>query len=236
MSKILKPSEEGFWSRNIETIAKNLAGERVLSPDRVLVISKLEAFRSLVRKVMSQDFATGKTREPGDLFITQIRGAPLINVTGRTDKAEPEVVWLKELRENNKNVTGAALARSIAAAEGSKIATGKDLLDFCMSKIDGKNVNDPKSPIRIIENVDHPVAERKVSFTKEEGAAANSEGVATLENIGNGIASAEQAKLIMLSEAQRLGITTEELLDPRNIAKMVKKSPLLAKVLQFFGK
>ena len=202
----------------------------------MLVISKVEAFRDLVRKAMSTDFeSAAKTREPGDLYVTQFRGNPLINVTGRTDKSVPEVVWLREMIEDGQKVTGAGLARSIAENEGHGAISGKKLMDFCMAELDGKNVQDGKSPIRIVENLDFPLQKRGVTFNMTAGNASNSQGIGSLENVMEGIQSIEQAKLILQSEAGRLKMTVEEILDPKNITKVLKKSPVLRKVLKFFS-
>lgn len=216
-------------------MTKVLPGERIISPEHVAVIARVEGFRGLIRAKMQDDFAQGKELEAGDIYVTHIRGAPLLNVTVRTTGREPEVVWLAEMREGGNKITGSQLARSVAVAAGEKNISRTDLLDYCYEHIHGKNIQNPKSPLRIVPNIDFAVQDRKISFDPAGGKADNSVGVAVLGEQVSSV-SLDQMQRILTSEAQRLGTTVAALLDPKHLSSNLRKSPLLKKVLQLLAK
>ncbi len=231
------PNEPEYWDRSAETIAKELPGERVLTENgRLVIVTRVEAFRGLIRGAMSNDFESVRRRKPGSVYMTSIRGFPLLNVTARMDGDETEVVWLKEMFEEGEKVTASNIISSMAKDDaGVRKMQPKKVLEYASKKLNGEVVTDAKSPMKIIQNLDLPFDERKISFNARGGSAENSVGVASLIDPVNGIDSLQQAQLIMKAEAERLGVTLEELLEPARVAQNLKKSPLLRKVMRFFA-
>lgn len=238
MVKMLKPEDEKYWARPVEEIVKTLPGERLLTQDRIIVISRVEGFRDLIKDSMIEDYQLLENPSPGDVYITRQRIGTLLNVVARTSGKFPEVIWLTEMLEEGERVTGNNVVRSIMERreekKGRKAPSHTDILAHARQHITGKNVQDSQSPLRIVSNVDLPLDRRDISFNALGGTAKNSIGVASLTEEVDGIESIEQARLILQKEAERLGVTNEQLLDPKNIARFAKKSPLLRKVLRFF--
>ena len=238
MAKPLKPEDAGYWDRPVEDLVKTLPGERLLTQNRIIVVSRVEGFRDLIKDSMVEDYQLLENPSPGDVYITRQRIGTLLNVVARTSGKQPEVVWLAEMLEEGERVTGNNLVRSImehgAKKKSMKAPSHTDILVYARQNIAGKNVQHSQSPLRIVSNVDLPLAEREISFNALGGTAKNSIGVASLTEEVDGIESIEQARLILQQEAERLGVTSEGLLDPRNISRFAKKSPLLRKVLKFF--
>jgi hypothetical protein len=238
MPKALKPEDSGYWDRPVEELVKSLPGERLLTKDRIIVISRVEGFRDLIKDSMVEDYQLLENPSPGDVYITRQRIGTLLNVVARTSGKQPEVIWLAEMLEQGERVTGNNVVRSIMES-GSKKKSAKapshtDILAYARQHIAGKNVQDSQSPLRIISNAELPLSDREISFNALGGTANNSIGVASLIDEVNGIETIEQARLILQQEAERLGVTGEQLLDPKNISRYAKKSPLLRKVLRFF--
>lgn len=198
------------------------------------MISRVEGFRGLIRAKMQDDFEQGKELKAGDIYVTHIRGAPLLNITVRTTASEPEVVWLAEMREGNTKITGSQLARSVAIAAGETKISRTNLLDYCYEHIHGQNVQNPKSPLRVATNIDFAVADRKISFDATGGKAENSVGVAMLGEQVSSI-SLDQIQSLLTSEALRLNTTVEDLLNPANLGRNLKRSPLLKKIFSLIA-
>ncbi len=234
----LKPEDQGYWDRPVQDLVKALPGERLLTKDRMIVITRVEGFRDLVREKMAEDYHALTEPIPGDVYITRQRIGTLLNIVVRTNGKYPEVVWLAEMMEEGERISGNNIIRSIMENRRKrkevKISSHADILTYARRNIAGENVQNSQSPLRIVSNIDLPLEVREISFNALGGTAKNSVGVASLTEEVNGIESIEQARLILQHEAERFGITSEQLLSPKNISKYAKKSPLLRKVLRFF--
>lgn len=226
-------NRESYWQQSSKEVTRTLPGERLLTPQSMLLVSGVEGFKGLVRETMERDFHD-KNLKPGDLYVTHIRGFPLINVTAQ-DGDEPQVVWMKEFLDGEKKMNGSQLVKRIAFENGRTLKAAKNVLNYAYDEIAGRNVNDPKSPIRIVPNLDHPVGNRPLSYNAQGGNAENSVAEASLTEPMNGIGSAEQARDIIRLEAERIGVPVDQMLHPKKIGEYLKDSAILRQVIKFMS-
>ncbi len=81
MSKGPSVSEQAFYNRTAEKLAKRLPGELLVTEAGRYVISMTEGFNGLIRKGMKLDHARVEEREPGTWSVTNFRGNPQLKAT-----------------------------------------------------------------------------------------------------------------------------------------------------------
>lgn len=173
MAKALQPEDKNFWSRAVEQVGKTLPGEVVeVGEKQQFVIARIQLFRGLPRQAMSKVFDS-KERKPGQVFIAPFRGSPLINVTCSPTQGDPEVIWLREFQSGSQTVTGAQIARLIASHKIGYELTQEGFMEFCLNELDGSNVKDADSLLRVMSNTALLLKDRKIRSTDLEEGAKN---------------------------------------------------------------
>lgn len=227
--KIMTPGDEGFFDRPSEAIACDLPGHALKSKAGLATIIEVEGFSGLPRKGMIQDYGR-HAREPGDICVTNFRGFPQLNVVGAdsSTKRQQQLTWLKIVEiVGNGEIANNRIIRDIMDAEG---AEGKPL-EYASDELDGKNVQDKKSPLRIAANSKAFFAGRKAIFVAhDEDSASNSVGKGMLSFYDVNTPPA-QLKQIIEERAQKLGLTWKTLLTPDNFAAAIVKDPVLARIV-----
>lgn len=227
--KIMTPDQEGFFERPSEAIARDLPGHALKSKAGQGTIIETEGFSGLPRKGMIQDYGR-HAREPGDICVTNFRGFPQLNVVGTdtSTKRQQQLTWMKVVEiVGNGEIANNRLVRDIMEAEG---AEGKPL-DYAIDVLDGKNLQDKKSPLRVAANDETFFAGRKAIFVAhDEEAASNSVGKGML-SFYDVNTTVDQLKSILEERAGKLGLTLKTLLTPDNFAKAVLKDPVLGRII-----
>lgn len=187
MSSSLKPQDKGYWNAPARRLAMNLPGEVIVAADKEFVIKRTQGFQGLIRQAMKERaIARRNELKPGDILVTQFRGSPQLNIAGKVPENEnPDVVWMMKLLDDGKEIAGSRMAREIAEKLGITIRDQRHLMEFCLSTLDGQNVQDSNGHIQIVgnEELPTPATRRKngwVTFDEGGGNADNSVGVGEL--------------------------------------------------------
>lgn len=228
----LMPHEADFYSQTAEQLARRLPGEVVQSAAGRHVILMTEGFNGLVRKSMETDFGRRENREAGEVCVTNFRGWPQLNIVGRSSSNKPQLTWLNELGRGEEAITNAGLVKMIAAKNGEKLKTPQEIFAYSVDVLDGKNVQESKSPLRIVENSDLPFDKRHIAFLRHAGSAQNSAGVGILAKEFEPVTSREQLESILDEIALELKVDPKKLRDPSFLISAVKKSSRLRNIIQ----
>jgi hypothetical protein len=199
------------------------------------VLSQAHGFSGLIRGKMQEVF-NQKERHPGDICVTDSRGWPQLNVVGSTaDDAQPQLVWLEKFQTPlGDEVSGNSLVTEIARGRKEKIRGAQQSLAFAKAELDGCNVTDPVSPVRILPNSVHPQDQRRVSrIAPAADAAENDVGIAfPTGDVLTDVDGKEQIRRAIEEEAERLGKTVAFLFQPANLAWVLAHSRIMKLLLQ----
>ena len=228
----LNPGDLGFYNQTAEQLARRLPGEILQSRAGRHVIQMAEAFNGLVREGMESDLKRRKKREPGQICVTNYRGWPQLNVLGLTTSNKPQLTWLNELGKGEDTLTNAGLVRAIAEVEGETLRTPQEIFDYSVDTLDGKNLQSPRSPLKIVENTEVPFEERHIAFLRHAGNAKNSAGVAVLTRHIEPIASRQQLESVLDEIARELRVDPKKLREPEFLITAVKKSSRLRSIIE----
>lgn len=242
------PEKESFYHRPAAELMERLCGERIMTPADLLVISEARGFSGLIRSNMLEAHHSREGMwRPGDISVTNYRGNPQINVLGwDPEEGHPQYIWLKTMQRTTDPVSGdgaeevknPALVKRIAAELGDgTLSSLGSVYDYAMEKIHGQNVLDPKSPFRILPNVQHPYVQARSRVNLMEGNVDNAVGTASLTVSTVRINVDTQIRKIVELEAMRLkrddeSVTAaaERILNAQNLGWTLQKSPILKRL------
>ncbi len=175
-----------------------------------------------------------KERKPGDICITDARGWPQINIVGKVG-GEPQLVWLEKLQTaDGEEINSNRIVGNIAEGRGSRVKGAQASLGFAQAEIDGRNVLDPTSPIRVVENKLHLPADRKVkSVAAAVDGAGNDLGIAfPSADVLSDITGPEQIRHAIEQEAIRMKKSVAFLLEPKNVSWVTENSRIMKLLIQ----
>lgn len=229
-TRSMEPTESGFYERPSELIARDLPGHtiRTEAGDYTIVVS--EGFSGLPRKSMVADYQR-KTRQAGELCVTNFRGWPQLNIVGKDASDKEQLIWLKaaEAKDTETEVTGARITSEIAKSRRSK----KNVLEFAMDVLDGKHVRDTSGPLRIVNGHEDALHGRnRVFISHGKDSAKNSVGYGALSAFTVDMPKEELQKLIT-REAAKIKMTYEDIVtDPAKMAAAMELSPRLRRIIE----
>ena len=239
-----QPNAQEFFTRPSEKLVTELLGHELVTPAGKYLITMTEGFNDLVRKDMQQDFDS-KDREAGEICVTRFRGWPQLNVVGRHPKGTPQLTWLRKMENGgvDDEATSSTVVRDLAEQFKERLKKPADYVDFAREHLDGKTLWKPRGEVRIEPATPEflnmhargvtalPLKEGKGKKKQQELANAdNSVGIGELGAID--IGSQAELRKILEKEGQRIAMTVEEMIDPKNWALVLKKSRLVARIIK----
>lgn len=227
-TRFLEPNDPDFYNRPAEKIARDLPGSTLKTEAGDYTIIVAEGFSGLPRKGMVEDYQR-MTRNAGEICITNFRGWPQINIVGEDTSGKEQLTWIKavESDENHPELTSTGITQAIADIRKSK----KKALAFALEVLDGKNVRQTSGPLRIVQGKEEVLHGRnRVFIPHPDGTAKNSVGYGMLSAFDVNMPQSELKRLIK-TEAEKHGLTYEDILDPEKFAEVLQKSPRLARIV-----
>lgn len=236
MPRINNPEREEFYDRPSRELLDVLPGTVMMTEGGIAVVHSPHGFNDLQRQGMI-DAYNEKNRQPGDICITSAHNYPQCNIVGSNtiDDDElvgikPQLVWLQELYGlDGSRVNFNQLIREIMEGRGLPIRKRGDTLDFARHEVDGCNVTDKQSPVRLVQNQAHPLAKRNVQYVPPPvDAPTNDVGTSfPTNNVVSNVDSKANVRKIMEAEAERLGKTLDWILTPSNMPWVEKRSKMM---------
>ena len=222
-----------------------LPGNIVMTESGIAVVHSPHGFNDLERPGMI-DAYNEKDRKPGDICITSSHNYPQLNIIGSTSMPDaenigikPQLVWLQELHGlDGQRISFHQLIKDVMEGQGLRAGKKGATREFAENEIDGCNVTDPNSPVRLVQNKVHPLAERNVQHippTPKQGKdgkmampPANDVGISfPTRDVVTDIDSRANIRKIMEAEAKRLNRTLEWILTPKNVPWVEKRSRIM---------